>query len=125
METTKLIEKQIDLASTENAKHLLMALASYRSRKKTISRQMLAYIIGISDRRLRQLIGQARKKSAIPICFDPVSGGYFISYEPSDVERLIAEYRSRATDEWETAKALEVHIPRKTDLNQVTIDEVS
>lgn len=102
---------------------LLEIMASHRDFRNPISRKELEEILGMSDRIIRDMIKQARKRG-IPILSDSSSYGYFLSYREADISRFLnREIMSKIKDLNETFSALVVHI-KPIDPNQITIDEL-
>lgn len=102
---------------------LLEIMAFYRHSYNPISRKQLELLLRVSDRNVRELIKQARKRG-IPILSDSSNYGYFLSYRDADISRFLnREILSKIKDLNETFLALAVHI-KPIDPNQITIDEV-
>lgn len=103
---------------------LLEIMAFYRHSCNPISRKQLELLLGVSDRNVRELIKQARKRG-IPILSDSTNYGYYLSYRDADISRFLnREILSKIKDLNETFLALAVHI-KPIDPNQITIDEVA
>ncbi len=108
---------------SESYQKLLEVMASHRDYKNPISRQSLEEQIGLSDRNIRLMIRQARRRG-IPILSDSSNYGYFLSYRDADISRFLnREILSKIKDLSETFQALSVHI-KPVDPNQINIFEV-
>lgn len=107
----------------ESYQKLLEVMALHRDFRNPISREKLEEQIGLSDRKIRDMIKQARKRG-IPILSDSSNYGYFLSYRDADISRFLnREILSKIKDLSETFQALAIHI-KPIDPNQITIDEV-
>lgn len=73
--------------------------------KNPLDRETLSVITQMSDRAVRNAIRRMREKG-IPIIACP-AGGYYLAHEDSEVQKLIADYYSRAHSMMRTAKALQ------------------
>ena len=103
------------------SRKLLEILSLYRTTDNRVSREDLAYSLNLDDRTVRVLISKARK-SGIPILSDNTRSGYWLSYEPDDVERFIKmELNPKKKDIEETINALKKHV-KEVDPNQMTIE---
>lgn len=108
---------------SESYQRLLEIMAGYRHSSNPISRETLEKKLSLSDRKIRDMIKQARKRG-IPILSDSSNYGYFLSYHDADISRFLnREILSKIKDLSETFQALSVHI-KPVDPNQITIDEV-
>lgn len=63
-------------------------------RENAISRKRLAAITGMSDRKVRACISEARERGTA-ICANTVTGGYYMAESEADVRLLLGELRSR------------------------------
>lgn len=72
------------------------------------SRQELVSRMGLSDRKVRDLIRRMRR-DGFPICSSSSGGGYWIGSD-SEIRQTIAEYRARAREELNTAIAMEMYL---------------
>lgn len=63
-------------------------------RENAISRKRLAAITGMSDRKVRACISEAREKGAA-ICANTVTGGYYMAETEEDKQALLGELMSR------------------------------
>lgn len=83
------------------------------------SRQELVSRMGLSDRKVRDLIRRMRR-DGFPICSSSSGGGYWIGSD-SEIRQTIAEYRARAREELNTAIAMEMYLEMP---GQMEVDDV-
>nr|DAP15390.1 MAG TPA: HTH domain protein [Caudoviricetes sp.] len=72
------------------------------------SRANLAALLGVPDRQMRRVIREQRRQG-VPIVAMP-EGGYKLAETEAEKKRLLAMYRVRAMDEFETYKMLAAYL---------------
>ena len=96
-----------------NPSDVLSVIRQYRSPDNRCTKRMIANVLHLPyanthsnavDRSIRDAVTELRKRGE-PICSDSGRAGYF--YNREYVSHTIAEYRSRATELFDTARALE------------------
>lgn len=107
-------DAQLDDSTTE---HLVSILRMYR---EGASREKLAYMLDIGDRRLRAEVAKARRMG-YPICSNSEVKGYRLGSR-EDALRTIAELRARSKELTLTADAMEEAVRRDEKEYQIMLD---
>ena len=96
-----------------NPSDVLSVIRQYQSPDNRCTKRMIANVLHLpyanthsngTDRAIRDAVTELRKRGE-PVCSDSGKAGYF--YNREYVAHTIAEYRSRATELFDTARALE------------------
>lgn len=98
---------------TDITAEVLTVIRQYRSPDNRCTKRMIADALELPyanthsnavDRAIRDAVTELRKRGE-PVCSDSGTAGYF--YNRQYIGHTIAEYRSRATELFDTARALE------------------
>lgn len=93
-------------------------------KENAVTREQLVARTGMSDRKVRQLIEDARQAGAIIINAQD-GRGYYIGSDPAELKRQLATNRRRALSILAQQKHLKRKIRELEGSDQVTLEEVS
>ena len=94
------------LKETKNTNVMLINLIEVlSSREEGSTKQELSTSLGTNERQVRGYIRDARKMG-VPIVSSSQERGYYIAQTQDDIQKIIADYKSRAKDMWDTAERL-------------------
>lgn len=112
-----LAKKQIEMNEdplTEAEDIILRCLTGHNSSDNVISRSDLKYWSGLTDRVMRDAIEKLRNRGYWIV--NGVYGGYYITFDPNDLEYFIRKEKARAISILRTTSAMQSRLP-----NQITM----